>query len=59
MRRPGREHRRKLEAGDRRMACDREREALALEWSDALVGDAAEEPRPRVTPSRAGPSGRR
>jgi hypothetical protein len=51
--------RRSLEAGYRRMARDREREAIALKWAEALVGDVAEEPRRRVTPSRAAPSGRR
>ena len=34
-----------LEAGYRAMAADEEYEAEALEWIEALVGDASDEPR--------------
>ena len=33
-----------LEAGYRAMAADEEHEQEALEWSEALVGDVADEP---------------
>ena len=36
--------RRALEDGYRRMAADEEREAEALEWSEATIGDVADEP---------------
>ncbi|MCK6458419.1 MAG: hypothetical protein L6Q95_00820 [Planctomycetes bacterium] len=59
MRRASREHRRKLEAGYRRMARDKAREVGALKWVETLMGDAEKEQQRSVTPSRAGPSGRR
>jgi hypothetical protein len=34
-----------LEAGYAEMAKDKEREAEALEWSENLIGDVADEPR--------------
>jgi hypothetical protein len=34
-----------LEIGYRQMAADEAREAEALEWSEALLGDVADEPR--------------
>lgn len=34
-----------LEAGYRRMAEDEAHEAEALEWSEGLIGDVADEPR--------------
>jgi predicted CopG family antitoxin len=34
-----------LDAGYRAMAADKEREAEALEWSEALIGDAFDETR--------------
>jgi predicted CopG family antitoxin len=35
----------KLEAGYEEMSRDEEREAKALEWSEATVGDVSDEPR--------------
>jgi len=51
--------RRRLENDYRRMARDLAREAAATEWTEALLGDFADERAPRATPSRAGPCGRR
>ena len=34
-----------LEAAYREMAADKSREAEALEWSEGLIGDVADEPR--------------
>lgn len=34
-----------LEAGYRRMAWDEDREAQALEWAEATIGDVADESR--------------
>ncbi|MCI0447539.1 addiction module antitoxin [bacterium] len=36
---------RNLEAAYKEMAQDRQREAEALEWSEALIGDISDEPR--------------
>ena len=34
-----------LDAAYKQMAADQERESEALEWSEALIGDVADEPR--------------